>query len=65
MSYAELFYLDDAGEGRWTVRHQITGAPAGNLLRTSSGLTLFDDRTDEVGEFGTVEDTLRALYALA
>lgn len=65
MNYAELFYLTDAGEGRWTVRHALTHEFAGTIMRTSQGLVLRDEESRFRGTFPTVESILRNLYALA
>jgi hypothetical protein len=65
MNYAEMFYLVDAGEGRWTVRHTLTDEFAGTIMRTSQGLVLRDGESRFRGTFPTVESVLRNLYALA
>jgi hypothetical protein len=65
MTYAELFYLVDAGQGRWTVKHQITDELAGSVMRTSQGFVLRDDAASLVGTFASIEEALRGLYALA
>ena len=64
MSYAELFYLVDAGQGRWVVRHQITDELAGSVIRTSMGFLLSDEETRLVGTFPTVDEALRGLYSM-
>jgi hypothetical protein len=64
MTYAELFYLVDAGQGRWTVKHQITDELAGSVMRTSQGFVLRDDAASLVGTFVSIEEALRGLYAL-
>jgi hypothetical protein len=64
VNYAELFYLVDAGEGRWTVRHALTDELAGSIMRTDQGLVLRDDNARFLGTFPTVEVALRNLYAL-
>jgi len=64
MTYAEHFYLVDAGQGRWLVKHQITNLVAGKIVRTSEGFLLTDDsHRSEV--FASIDDALRGLYALA
>ena len=65
MNYAEMFYLVDSGEGRWTVRHKLTDEFAGTIMRTSQGLVLRDGESRFRGTFPTVESVLRNLYALA
>jgi hypothetical protein len=65
MNHAELFYLDDAGIGRWVVKHRITDERAGDLVRTPSGLILRDDEASMLGRFKSVDDALDALYATA
>jgi hypothetical protein len=64
MTYAELFYLVDAGQGRWTVKHQITDELAGSVMRTTQGFVLRDDAESLVGTFVSIEEALRGLYAL-
>jgi hypothetical protein len=64
MTYAELFYLVDAGQGRWTVKHQITDELAGSVMRTTQGFVLRDDAASLVGTFVSIEEALRGLYAL-
>ena len=64
MNYSELFYLVDAGEGRWIVRHAITDEVAGRVMRTSQGFVLRNDESRFLGTFPTVERALRNLYAL-
>ena len=64
MTYAELFYLVEAGQGRWLVKHQITNLLAGKIVRTSEGFLLTDDeRHSEL--FASIDDALRGLYAIA
>jgi 6-phosphogluconate dehydrogenase (decarboxylating) len=65
MNYAEMFYLEDSGEGRWTVRHSVTDEFAGTIMRTSAGLVLRDGESRFRGTFPSVESVLRNLYALA
>jgi hypothetical protein len=65
MNYAEMFYLVDAGEGRWTVRHSLTDEFAGTIMRTTQGLVLRDGESRFRGTFPTVQSLLRNLYALA
>jgi hypothetical protein len=65
MNYAEMFYLEDAGEGRWTVRHRLTDEFAGTIMRTTQGLALRDGESRFRGTFPTVDSVLRNLYALA
>jgi hypothetical protein len=65
LKYAEMFYLVDAGEGRWTVLHGLTDEFAGTIMRTTQGLVLRDGASHFWGTFPTVESVLRNLYALA
>ncbi|CAN5288534.1 hypothetical protein BH11ACT4_BH11ACT4_21980 [soil metagenome] len=65
MTYADMFYLVAAGEGRWLVRHQITDVLAGRVVRTSNGFLLTDADTRRTEVFPTIDDALRGLYALA
>jgi 6-phosphogluconate dehydrogenase (decarboxylating) len=64
MNYSELFYLVDAGEGRWIVKHAITNEVAGTLMRTSQGVVLRNEDSRFIGAFPTIESALRNLYAL-
>jgi hypothetical protein len=64
VSYTDLFYLVDAGQGRWVIRHQITDELAGSVIRTSMGFLLSDEETRLVGTFSTVDEALRGLYAM-
>jgi hypothetical protein len=64
VNYAELFYLVDAGQGRWEIRHAITNEFAGRLMRTSQGLVLRDQDSRFIGTFPNSETALRNLYAL-
>jgi hypothetical protein len=64
MNYAELFYLVDAGEGRWIVKHAITNEIAGTMMRTNQGLVLRNEDSRFLGTFPTEETALRNLYAL-
>jgi hypothetical protein len=64
LSYAEHFYLVDAGQGRWVIRHQITNELAGRITRSSQGFVLSDDQSHLIGTFGSVDDALRGLYSL-
>lgn len=65
MTYADLFYLVDAGQGRWLVKHQITNLLAGKIVRTSEGFLLTDDEFHRTEVFASIDDALRGLYALA
>ena len=65
MTHTDHFYLVDAGEGRWIVRHQVTDALAGTIVRTSEGFLLTDDHTRGRDVFSSVDDALRGLYATA
>lgn len=65
MIYADLFYLIDAGQGRWLVKHQITDNLAGKIVRTSDGFLLTDDDSRNSEIFTSIDDALRGLYALA
>jgi len=64
MHYLELFYLVDAGEGRWIVKHAITNELAGTMMRTTQGIALRNDESRFLGTFPSVETALRNLYAL-
>lgn len=64
MTYAELFYLENAGQGRWLVLHQITDVLAGRIVRTSQGYLLADEEAHTIGSFTSIDDALRGLYAL-
>jgi hypothetical protein len=64
MNYSELFYLVDAGEGRWVVKHAITNEIAGTLMRTTKGIVLRNEASRFIGTFPTVERAIRNLYAL-
>ena len=59
---AEMFYLVDAGEGRWTIWHQYTDEMAGTLVRTAHGLLLGDAEGRIVGDYQEFEEALRGLY---
>jgi len=65
MTYTDMFYLVDAGQGRWLVRHQITGVLAGHVVRTSNGFLLTEEDTHHTEIFVTIDDALRGLYAVA
>jgi len=64
VNHVEFFFLVDAGEGRWTINHAITGEAAGSLMRTTRGLVLRDADSHFIGNFPTVDVALRNLYAL-
>jgi hypothetical protein len=64
VNYSELFYLVDAGEGRWVVKHAITDEIAGTMMRTTQGIVLRNEDSRFVGTFPTVDTALRNLYAL-
>ena len=64
MNYLELFYLIDAGEGRWIIKHAITDEVAGTLMRTTQGEVLRNEQSRFLGTFPSVEAALRGLYAL-
>jgi hypothetical protein len=64
LNYAELFYLVDAGEGRWVVKHAITDELAGTIMRTSQGIALRNESSRFLGTFPSIEVALRNLYAL-
>ena len=59
-----MFYLEDAGQGRWTIRHAITAERAGTLMRTDQGLVLRDDNQRFISTFPNTELALKNLYAL-
>ncbi|NEM91408.1 hypothetical protein [Galbitalea soli] len=63
VTMTELFFLVDAGEGRWYVRHQLTDEPAGSILRTSRGYALMNTEKRPLGTYDTIADALRSLYA--
>ncbi len=65
MTYADMFYLVEAGQGRWFVRHQITGLMAGHVVRTSQGFLLTEADSQHSEIFVTIDDALRGLYAAA
>lgn len=65
MTYAELFYLVEAGQGRWRVMHQVTNVLAGRIVRTSEGFMLTDDESSHSQLFSSIDDALRGLYAAA
>lgn len=65
MTYTDLFYLVDAGEGRWLVKHQITNLPAGKIVRTSEGFLLTDDDSRGTALFASIDEALSGLYAAA
>jgi hypothetical protein len=60
-----MFYLVDAGKGRWIVRHQITDIVAGRVVRTSDGFLLTDEESHGSEIFPSIDEALRGLYALA
>jgi hypothetical protein len=64
MTYAELFHLVDAGQGRWIVNHAITEERAGTIMRTNQGFALRNDESRFLGTFPTIDVALRNLYAL-
>jgi hypothetical protein len=64
MNYSEMFYLVDAGQGRWVINHTITDEAAGTVLRTTQGLALRDEKSRFLGTFPTMEMALRNLYAV-
>ncbi|MBK4346949.1 hypothetical protein [Lacisediminihabitans changchengi] len=61
----EMFYIVDAGQGRWVIHHQVTGVKAGSLVRTSEGLMLADPESRPIGRYTTFDEALRELYATA
>ncbi|HEY1530507.1 MAG TPA: hypothetical protein VGF80_06805 [Galbitalea sp.] len=64
MYSSELFYLVDAGEGRWIIKHAITDQTAGTILRTSQGIVLRNEDSRFLGTFPNADTALRNLYAL-
>ncbi|HEY2642558.1 MAG TPA: hypothetical protein VGI56_02295 [Galbitalea sp.] len=64
MNYAEMFYLVDASQGRWVIKHTITDEVAGTVMRTTQGLALRDENSRFLGTFPTMEAALRNLYAV-
>lgn len=65
MTYADMFYLVEAGQGRWIVRHQITGIVAGRVVRTTEGFLLTEEDSHGSEVFPSIDEALRGLYALA
>jgi hypothetical protein len=65
VEYAEMFYLVDAGEGRWVVKHATTNELAGTIMRTTQGVALRNEDSRFIGTFPSIETALRNLYALA
>jgi hypothetical protein len=65
VNYAEIFYLVDAGEGRWVVKHATTNELAGTIMRTTQGVALRNEDSRFIGTFPSTETALRNLYALA
>jgi hypothetical protein len=65
MNYAEMFYLVDAGEGRWVVKHTTTNELAGTIMRMTQGIVLRSEDSRFVGTFPSVEMALRNLYSFA
>jgi hypothetical protein len=63
VNYTELFYLVDAGQGRWIINHAVTNELAGSLMRTTQGLALRDENSRFLGTFPSTEVALRNLYA--
>lgn len=59
----EMFYLVDAGEGQWVVKHQVTDELAGTLARTPAGLLLKDLDARSIGQYDDFDSALRGLYA--
>jgi hypothetical protein len=64
LAFSEFFYLVRAGQGRWTIKHQITDEPAGSIARSGSGFVLYDDQARFAGRFDTIEQAMGELYAL-
>jgi hypothetical protein len=64
VNYAEMFYLVDAGEGRWVVKHATPNELAGTIMRTTQGVALRNEDSRFIGTFPTTETALRNLYAL-
>jgi hypothetical protein len=64
MYSSELFYLVDADERRWIIRHAITDQTAGTILRTSQGIVLRNEDSRFLGTFPNADMALRNLYAL-
>ena len=65
MNWVELFYLMSEGEGRWIVRHQITDALAGSIIRTGHGFVATDDDAHDLGGFSSIDEAIAGLYATA
>lgn len=65
MTYAEWFYLTDAGQGRWVVRHAISDEIAGTITRVPTGFVLSDADTAQLGVFPSTTAALRELYLAA
>jgi hypothetical protein len=64
VNFSELFYLVDAGEGRWIIKHAITNEIAGTMMRTTQGIVLRNEESRFLGTFPAAEVALRNLYAL-
>jgi hypothetical protein len=61
MTYAEVFDLVDAGEGRWDVQEHGTLLVAGQVWRTRTGFVLWDWLDRQLGTYDTIDEALRAL----
>jgi hypothetical protein len=61
----EHFYLVEHGHGRWFIHHQITDEPAGEILRTSGGFRLKNERGRTIGNYASIDDAILGLYAIA
>lgn len=63
MLYSEYYWLDRAGQGSWTIRHQITKVAAGTLHFNATRYILsVGRRNTPAGEYNTLDDVMAALY---
>ena len=61
--YSEYFWLDRAGQGAWTIRHQITNLPAGSVRFDGTQYLLTTGREmTPAGTFDTLDYVMDALY---
>jgi hypothetical protein len=63
LAFSQYFYLVHAGQGRWLIRHQITDELAGTILRAEKGFALYNDGSELVGTFDSIDIALADLYA--
>ncbi|MHC5795670.1 hypothetical protein ACVXZ4_05870 [Lacisediminihabitans sp. FW035] len=62
MSHSQWFLVESCGICRWTIRHQVTGEPAGAIARTPAGYVLTDDEGLRIGSFLTLDHAVERLY---